>query len=184
MVNKVADLAILETNNGGDILLYGRDMAAVYGFQNMPYLALFGSNSPSTPAVRNIAEQDFSFWGNALFHPNEPEAQFNSLTEQMLQNVALNSAGRLQIEQAVKKDLEFMQAWCKIKVEVAITGVDRIRIQLTFIQPETLLEDVFIFLWDGTESSLTYTAPSELYVLGTESGNYITTEDGQLISLW
>lgn len=180
-----ADLNLLATGDGGDVLLKGHDLSVVYGWQNMPYMALFGGNvEQSTPALVLPEEQRKDYWGNALFHPNEPELQFNSLTEQILMNVELSSSGRLQIERAVKKDLEFMQAFAIVEVEVSITGIDRIQILIRFTKPDGLQQREFIFIWDNTTSSLTYIAPTEGQFLGTESGGFITTEDGQLISLW
>lgn len=181
----VGDLNLLESNSGGDVLLKGRDLQFIYGWQNMPYLALFGGNvAQDTPSLVLPEEQRFDYWGNGLFHSAEPELQFNSLTERMLMNVELSSAGRLQIEQAVKKDLQFMQAFAIIDVEVSITGVDRVEILIRFTKPDKLQQREFIFIWDNTNSSLTYVTPSENQYLGTESGGFITTEDGQLISLW
>lgn len=180
-----ADLALLEGGNGGDVQLLGRDLAVVYGWQNMPYIAMFGGNvKQSTPRTRNAEEQNFDWWANSLLLPNEPEAQMNSLTERMLLNVALNSSGRLQIEQAVKKDLEFMKPWANITVEVSITGPDRVRIYILVKKPDGLQQREFVFLWNGTENTLTYVAPTSQQYLGTESGGFITTESGELISLW
>lgn len=185
MGSVVADLNVLETGNGGDILLQGRDLSVIYGWQNMPYFALFGGNvEQSTPSLVLPEEQRKDYWGNSLFHANEPELQFNSLTERILMNVELSSSGRLQIEQAVKKDLEFMQAFAIVEVEVSITGVDRIQILIRFTKPDRLQQREFIFIWDNTTSSLTYVAPTSGQYLGTESGGFITTESGELISLW
>lgn len=180
-----ADVNLLVGPNGCDALLSGRDMSIVYGFQNMPLLALFGGNrEQSTPRTFVDGEQRRDYWANSLLMPNDPQQQFNSLTERILMNVALNSSGRLQIEQAVIKDLEFMKAFAIITVDVAIVGVDKVRINIRFQKPDKLQEQVFVFIWDGTQSSLTYEAPPTQYYLGTESGGFITTESGELISLW
>lgn len=179
------DLNLLMSNDGGDIMLVGRDLSVIYGWQNMPLIALFGGNvAQSTPKLKAEGEQDFSFWGNNLFHPNDPQLQFNSLTERMLMNVNLSSAGRLQIEQAIKEDLAFMQAFAIITVDVQITGVDRIRITLRFQKPDKLQEQVYVFIWNATTGSITYEAPPTQNYLGTEGGSFITTESGELISLW
>lgn len=149
------DLEVIETGNGGDLVLKGNDLAFIFGFQNMPYLALFGGNvEASTPVERIPSEQAFDWWGNSLL-PNKPEVQFNSLTERTLNNVAVNSAGRLEIENAVKKDLEFMDAFAKVSVDVSIVSTDRVRILVSILEPENLDPKEFQFIWDFTKQELT-----------------------------
>lgn len=150
------DLELIETGGGGDLLKKGNDLSMIFGFENMPYLALFGGNvESSTPSKRVANEQDFSWWGNALLFPNTPETQFNSLTERTLHQVALTSAGRLVIEDAIKKDLEFMRPFAIVKVDTAIIATDHIRIAITIQQPDNLEAKEFIFLWDSTRAELT-----------------------------
>lgn len=149
------DLEVIESGNGGDLVLKGNDLAFIFGFQKMPYLALFGGNvEASTPVERIPSEQAFDWWGNSLL-PNKPEVQFNSLTERTLNNVAVNSAGRLEIENAVKKDLEFMDAFAKVSVEVSIVSTDRVRIFVAILEPENLDPKEFQFIWDFTKKELT-----------------------------
>lgn len=157
----MADLKLIETGNGGDLELLGRDLAVVQGFGNMPYLAMFGGNvEASTPRTRVPGEQAFDFWGNSLFHPNNTAVQFNSLTERRLMEVALNSSGRLQIEQAVKRDLAFMKPFAEVTVSVEITGPDRVRISILLKEPGNLQEKQFIYIWDGTRLDLEGSTPA------------------------
>lgn len=149
------DLQIAETLNGGDLRLKGNDLSAILGFQNMPYLALFGGNLESdTPVKRLPTEQDFSFWGNALFHPQQPAAQFNSRTERTLKQTPLTSAGRLIIEEAIKKDLEFMKAFAVVTVNTAIIATNNLRINIGIREPDNLQAREFIFIWDATRGEV------------------------------
>tara|TARA_R110001599_G_scaffold318295_1_gene527886 strand:- start:1089 stop:1613 length:525 start_codon:yes stop_codon:yes gene_type:complete len=151
----IADLEIIETGNGGDARLVSRDLFMISGWENMPYLAMFGGNlRQSTGATRAEAEQAFDWWGNRLLFSDTPELQFNSLTERRLNSVALNSSGRLLVEQAIVRDLEFMQAFAEISVETAITGPDRLEIRISIRKPEQLQEQVYIYLWDGILQNL------------------------------
>ena len=69
-----------------------KDLVTIEGLQNMVYIALFGGNTEaSTPIERIDNELAFDYWGNTLFDLNEPQAQFNSLTERTLTETALNS---------------------------------------------------------------------------------------------
>lgn len=137
------------TLNGGDLAKNGRDLAVVYSFENMPLLSLFGGNvKQSTPVTRLANQQDFSWWGNALFFNGNSALQFNSSTERVLHQVVLNSAGRQQIQQAVEADLAFMRAFATIDVQVSIIGINRVKIGIGLRRPNTLQNQDFIFIWD------------------------------------
>jgi phage gp46-like protein len=150
------DLKVIESGNGGDLVKNPKDLAVISGLGNMVYLALFGGNTEaSTPTRRLPSEQDFSWWGNSLFFPNDPGIQFNSLTERRLNEVALTSSGRVQIEQAVIKDLEFMKDFAEVEVSASIPATDQIEIYVKVTQPDNQQEQEFTFLWDATNNELT-----------------------------
>ena len=149
------DLKVIETGNGGDLIYEGKDLTVIEGFGNMPYLAMFGGNiEQDTPSVRLAEEQAFDWWGNSLLMNNDKSIQFNSLTERTLQNTALNSAGRLQIIQAVQKDLEFMKPFAQVNVDVSIISNDRVMISITLTEPQNQQEKKYIYIWDGTLKDL------------------------------
>jgi len=154
------DLAIIETGNGGDLVLSRNDLALQGGWGNMPYLAMFGGNKEAVTQVRLPGEQGLDWWGNTLLMENNPGIQFNSVLERRLDEVPVNSAGRIQLEQAIKKDLAFMQDFARVSISVTIIADDRIRIDLSVRQPEEMLarvDDVYkeyIFIWDATKRVL------------------------------
>jgi len=150
----ILDVYIVETQNGGDAVLQGRDFLKVSGWENMIYLAMFGGNVEQSTESRNESEQAFDWWANQLLMPDQPEIQFNSETEHRLMNVALNSAGRLLVEQSINKDLEFMKAFAEIRIETAITGPNRLEIRIYVKEPDQLQEQIYIYLWDGLSQSL------------------------------
>lgn len=181
------DLKIIETGNGGDLAKNGDQIRVINGFQNMPYLAMFGGNhEESTPNSRRPAEKRFDYWGNELLLRSSPEQQFNSLTEKTLKSVSLNSAGRIKILDAVKSDLEFMRAFANVSVDVQIIAQDRVKISVIIQQPDNLESDEFIYIWDATAFELDATGvtfPKKYSYLLTEIGDIITTEDRSEI-LW
>lgn len=128
------DLAIIETGNGGDLQLSGNDFAYVTGIENMPYLASFGGNPGYVTKSKIDTEQSFDFWGNYLFHHDKPELQFNSLVEQKLKEIVLNSQGRIDIENTFKKDLSFLSKYATIEVLAQIVSDDHLRISIKIIQ--------------------------------------------------
>lgn len=150
------DLKLVETLNGGDLVKKPKDLSVIRGLQNMPYLALFGGNvEASTPTKRIESQQAFDWWGNSLLMPQDQSTQFNSQTERVLHSVALNSAGRLLVEQAVIKDLQFMRPFANIAVRTAIVALDTIAIGILIQEPDNLQAKEFIYIWDATKQELT-----------------------------
>jgi len=156
------DVLILETLNGGDINKVAGDLALAKGWENMPYLALFGGNvRQSTPTERVDGEQNFDWFGNAL--ESDSNLQFNSETERTLQSVNLNSNGRILIEQAVIKDLAFMTEFATVNASVSIISDDRVQIDIAIIEPTNLQNKQYRYIWDSTQLSIetisNYVAP-------------------------
>lgn len=125
------DLAIVETNNGGDIQLNGQDLAIVRSHENDVYLALFGGNVEGVTALVSIEAEMVDYWANQLLFQAEGDKQYNSITEKTLNTVALSSAGRLKIENAVKEDLKFLSdAGAEVNVEVSIPSTNTVQIKV------------------------------------------------------
>lgn len=149
------DLKVIESYDGGELVKTDKDLTVIEGLENMPYLSLFGGNvAADTTNKRLETQQDFSWWGNKLFHQNDPEMQFNSQTERALMTTPLTSFGRTQIQDAVKADLRFMRPFAKIGVAVAIIDTDKVLIGIAMIQPDNLERREFIYIWDATRNEL------------------------------
>lgn len=161
------DVKVFETGNGGEISKKSKDISVVLGWQNMPYLAMFGGNvQQSTPKKRFTNEQAFDWWGNSLLFPNDESVQFNSLTERRLGDTPLTSAGRITLENAVKKDLAFMSPFAKVDVSVSIIATDQVMISIIVMQPDNLQRKEFVYIWDTTKGELLFES---------ETGNESTT---------
>lgn len=125
------DVAIVESGNGGDMVKVGNDVGVFYNDENEIYLRMFGGNPEGDyKARREQGVEDLSYWGNFLFG-NDPRIWFNSFTERALKNNALSSQGRVNIETAIKKDLEGLN----VDVTVEITGLNRIKVLLKWTLP-------------------------------------------------
>jgi len=149
------DIELVESGNGGDFVTKKNDLSIIFGFGNMPYLAMFGGNkAQDTPSQRQKSEKAYDWWGNSLLFENDKSVQFNSLTERSLDNNPLSSSGRVAIEQAVKRDLVFMKPFAKVGVSVTITGPDRIVIAVRIIRLDNLQQRDFIYIWDATLQEL------------------------------
>lgn len=151
----MTDILLKDNGDGGDAILIGNDIKTIDGLQNMVYLALFGGNKESStegPKLQN--EQALDWWGNALLMENNKAIMFNSQTEKTLLTTALNSSGRIKIQQVVASDLEFMKAFSIITVDTAITDPDRLEIRVRIKQPDNQQDLPFIFIWDATKKEL------------------------------
>lgn len=157
------DLKLRESYSGGELVKTTKDFEVIYGFANMPYIALFGGNvEASTPVERVETEQNKDFWGNELLMLENPGIQFNSETERTLIKTPLTSAGRGIIQQAVFEDLRFMKDFARVGVSVAIVATDRVRIGIILNEPDNLQARQFIFIWDATRNELEDDLPSRL----------------------
>ena len=151
----MADLKMIETGDGGDFVFTGKDLELIDGFQNMPYLALFGGNTESITKEFRPTEQRFDWWGNTLLMDNNSAIQWNSETEKLLNESALSTSARLKIEQAAKTDLAFFKAFSSITITASIPTVDRFRINIEIVEPETQESTEFVYIWDSTQRELT-----------------------------
>ncbi len=147
------DLEIRESGNGGDLRLNGNDLATTDGLFNMPYLGLFGGNVeqetlPDTASVPGVLNLDW--WGNNLLLQDQPEIQFNSEFERGLNQIALTTSGRAELESIVGRDLEFLRQLSDLEFSISLTGNDKLELDISFTEPEDLQEQNFKFLWDGT----------------------------------
>ena len=154
----MSDLQLIESFDGGDLIQSGNDLSVIDGLQNMVYIALFGGNIKQSTKDYDQNEERFDYWANDLLYDNITEIQYNSETERTLKDVALNSKGRLLIEQSVKKDLQFMQDFANIEVSVSIVGVDRVQITVVLKEPTELESNEFTYIWNATEGELETTS--------------------------
>jgi hypothetical protein len=161
----MADLFIIETGNGGDIVLVGNDFVTVEGLSNMPYLGMFGGNiEASTIQNQNqnsiATEQQYDWWGNSILMFNQPEIQFNSTLEKTLKSIAITSSSRETIKRAVIEDLAFISVFADVSVSVSIAGLDRISILIKIQEPQSLESNEFTYIWNATNAELTSGATS------------------------
>ena len=91
---------------------------------------------------------------NDLLMFNRPLIQMNSETERVLNSTALTSSGRLQIEQAVKKDVEFIESFATVTVAASIASTDRVEILIQIQELQTQETTEFVYIWDSTEQEL------------------------------
>jgi hypothetical protein len=134
------DLLIIEKGSGGDAVLQGNDLAVTTGYENMPYLAMFGGRD------------DDNYWANDLLFNDGDDIKFSASTERVMESVALNSAGRIAIENAILADLAFIKKipGTEMTVTTSIVNADRMDIEIK-INGKT-----FFMQWHPNTAFLTY----------------------------
>jgi len=149
------DISIYETGSGGDLELLGNDIASTSGLFNMVYMAWFGGN-PEASTTGNELESELrdDWFGNALLFENEKEVQFNSILEKTLNQTALDSSGRITIEEAAKKDLEFMKDIADVTVSVSILSDDKVSIVAQLKEPENIEVKEYQLIWDNLKNEV------------------------------
>lgn len=150
----MADLRLISKHDGTDLELLGVDLVGIDGFENMPLLGLYGGNVEESTKTINLAELRYDWWGNEMLDFDNPSVQMNSKLERSLQTIALNSSGRIEIEEIVKKDLDFMSVFGNLEVSVSITDVDRLEIYIKITEPSNSESNEFTYIWNATENEL------------------------------
>jgi len=145
------DITIFEDGDGGELVLNNEDIGTVDGFTNMVFLAWFGGNvSESTNENLKDQEQRGDWWGNSLF---KEENQFNSELEKTLNNSNISSASLINIENAAKKDLQFLKKYANIEVNAYLLNESRIELEAIITEPnKKSLKSTF--LWDATKNTI------------------------------
>jgi hypothetical protein len=138
----MVDVFIYETGDGGDINILRDDIQKSFCSYNQIYLALWGGNirQNTTENLATVIKRE-DWWGNWLMNESN---QFNSNTERAIDNIVLNSAGIIDIENAVEKDLEFLQDYYDVNIFVSIEDYNRLRISVILEQPEGETQE-FVF---------------------------------------
>jgi hypothetical protein len=154
-INRMNDVVLYESGNGGDVQLKGNDLATTDGFTNMPYLGWFGGNPGFVTTGNELEnEQRFDWWGNSLLLNNDKEIQYNSFLENILNNTAIDSEGRNNVENFARRDLEFLLTFAEVDVDISIISDNRISIEVKLTKPDNLDVKTYQFIWDATNKEL------------------------------
>tara|TARA_R110000850_G_scaffold78869_2_gene170323 strand:- start:2603 stop:3082 length:480 start_codon:yes stop_codon:yes gene_type:complete len=149
------DILIYESGSGGEMEILNSDLVLTETIFQTIYLALFGGNIEfNTIANSPKSVERLDWWGNELLNPNESSKWFNSDTERVLTNVAINSQGRQLIEQAVKNDLEFLNDVVEITIDVSITSIDTVKISIFISEFENQSNRQLEMVWNNAKNEL------------------------------
>lgn len=143
------DIGIKESGNGGEISILKGDLEFSDSFLQNIYLCLFGGNYDATKDRKETdSEERLGYWGNDLLLKTKPSKQFHSKTEKTLNEIVLNSSGRLAIIRSVEDDLFFLNKYSDLKINVVILDFNRVSINVTMNNSLNLNKE-FQFVWDS-----------------------------------
>jgi hypothetical protein len=149
------DVLIFESGDGGELAIENQDLVFVETLYQQIYLALFGGNVEQVTKTNYLFnEQRFDYWGNSLFFADAPSLQFNSNTEKTLQNIALNSSGRLELIRAVESDLQYLNELLNYTVDVLFFEVNKIKIIVNFVSKDNQENKVLQLIYDNAKNEL------------------------------
>lgn len=151
----VQDILLYETGNGGDLSIYNNDLELCQSIYQMVYLCFFGGNvEQSTKGNELPNDQRADWWANALLFANNKAKQFNSETEKTLNNVALNSSGRISILRAAEADLSVLKNIAVCKVDVILQRHDKVEIQVRITKPILTDSTYLQIIWDAVKNEV------------------------------
>ena len=149
------DILLYESGNGGEMLVANNDISLVEILYQQVYLRLFGGNvEANTTGTEIEGQQRDDWWGNSLLFNNINDKQFNSNTERILDSVALNTSGRIDIVRAVEADLINLKKIANISVNVVILSYNRIVINISINKPGNLEDKELQFIWDNASKEV------------------------------
>lgn len=149
------DISIYESGDGGELVIDSNDLLLQESLYSQIYLALFGGNVEQNTKRDYLANEiRYDYWANALLWKDETSKQFNSNTERLLEQIVLNSSGRLEMIMAVESDLEYLSELLTSSVEVEFPENDHIRIIVNFIPKENQENKVLQLVYDNAKNEL------------------------------
>ena len=149
------DILLFESGDGGEMLVLNNDISLVETLYQQVYLRLFGGNVEANTTGNEIeGQQRDDWWGNTLLFNDRKDKQFNSNTERVLDSVALNTSGRIDIIRAVEDDLKNLENIADVFVNVVILSHTRIEISVLLRKPEGIEDKALQFIWDNATKEI------------------------------
>jgi hypothetical protein len=149
------DIAIYESGNGGQISVVKDDLVLNEVLYNQFYLALFGGNIEANTTGNEIeTEERFDYWANSLIFENQPNKQYNSNTERVLNEVVLNSNGRLKIIESVNSDLSYLSSVVNFTTDVSLDTYNRVNILINFTEKSNKQQKALQLVFDRAKNEI------------------------------
>ena len=132
------DIELYESGDGGELSILNGDVSLIETLYQTIYIALFGGMADGA-----------DYWANNLLFATKKNKQYVSETEKLLNEVTLNSSGRLKIARAVENDLSFIKSIANYEVNVLILSTNRIEIDI-LLSSGTELQ----YIWNNAKNEV------------------------------
>jgi len=143
--------SIYDNGDGGQLFIQNNDIQKSGGLGVAVYLKLFGGNVDASTTGQEVSgEIRKDWWGNNRFDTSRK--WINSETERVLRGASLTDQSLIDIEEAVKTDLESLKIFGEISVSVAYPGLNRVSIAITIKQVAQDAE--ILVVWDATKNEI------------------------------
>jgi hypothetical protein len=133
MGQQQGDVLLFQTKDDGEINITDGLIEMSSGLETAAYLSLFGGNEDDDGSDENT----HNWWGN--LSETEPEAQYRSQTQHLLQSLPATTGNLLRIQDAAEKDL----AWLSSSVSVVVTmpGLNKVKLTIQIDQVQLEFEE-------------------------------------------
>jgi len=143
--------SIYDNGDGGQLFIQNNDIQKSGGLGVAVCLKLFGGNVDASTTGQEVSgEIRKDWWGNNRFDTSRK--WINSETERVLRGASLTDQSLIDIEEAVKTDLESLKIFGEISVSVAYPGLNRVSIAITIKQVAQDAE--ILVVWDATKNEI------------------------------
>ncbi|WP_300440707.1 hypothetical protein [Christiangramia sp.] len=149
------DILLYENGTGGEMKIISGDLVLTEILFNQVYLAFFGGNLQANTKGNELPDQQrFDYWANSLLFNGQPAKQFNSNLERALGETVYNSSGRIEIENAAKKDLEVLNGIVNTDVEVFILSESRLKVTVYLSGLNNNEQGELQFIWNNAKQEI------------------------------
>lgn len=153
--NTSKDLHLFESGSGGDFEIINNDLSLSETIFQSIYISLFGGNIETSTLGNEVAGQErYDYWGNSLLFSENKNKQFNSETERVLDNIVLNSSGRLQVKQAVENDLIYLKNIAIYSVDIFILSRNSLKISISLTSLSNQATTLLAFIFDNASNEI------------------------------
>lgn len=171
------DIALFQTNDGGEIDAVDGVIAMSQGLEVAAYLSLFGGNEDDDGSD----DSPFSWWAN--LNETDPAKRYRSETQNLLYRVPLTTAVLRRVEDAAARDLEWFitnRVANTVSVTASIPALNTIQLDVAI--QAVGVETRFRFVENWKASIGVYTPPVGSVTLPVVEGFLLKEDDGRLIT--
>ena len=119
------DIVLFQTNDDGEITVENGIVEMSGGLETAAYVSLFGGNEDDDGLDNN----SFTWWAN--HHEIDPDRQYRSETQNLLQSLPATTGNLRRLEDAANRDLAWFitkKVASSISITVTIPALNRIKI--------------------------------------------------------